>query len=77
MLKKLYKKLLRDIKFIITRFAIYYNFKRIEELIFKERNAVYLLRKNIKIKKLNSKLNYIKLGLYLIKKILKKIIYEL
>lgn len=72
MLKKLYKKLLRDIKFIIIRSTIYYNFKRIKEPIFKERDAIYLLKKNIKIKKSSSKLDYIKLDLYLIKKILKK-----
>jgi hypothetical protein len=77
MLKELYKKLLWNIEFIITRFVIYYNFKKIKESIFKERNIVYLLRKNIKIKKSSLKLDYIKLDLYLIKKVLKKMTYEL
>ena len=77
MLRELYKKLSRNIKFIIIRSVIYYNSKRVKKLIFKKRDVVYLLRKNIKIKKLNTKLDYIKLGLYLIKKVLKKITYEL
>ena len=67
-LKKLYKKLSKDIEFIVTRFKIYY--------IFKKRNTVYLFRKNIKIKKSSSKLNYTKLNLYLIRKILKRITYK-
>jgi hypothetical protein len=77
MLKELYKELSQDIKFIIIRFIIYYNFKRIKEPIFKKGNVIYLLRKNIKIKRSSSKLDYIKLSSYLIKKVLKKMIYKL
>jgi hypothetical protein len=36
---------------------------------------VYLLRKNIKIKQLSNKLNYIKIGLYKIKKKLKSVTF--
>ena len=76
-LKKLYQELSRDIEFIATRLIIYYNSKRIRGLIFLKRDLVYLLRKNIKIKRLNSKLDYTKLRLYKIKKVLEKIIYKL
>ena len=38
---------------------------------------IYLLRRNIKIKRLNDKLNYIKLGLFKIIKKLRLVIYKL
>ena len=56
---------------------IYHNFKRIKEPIFLKRDLIYLLRKNIKTKQLSSKLDYIKLRLYKIKEVLKKVIYKL
>ena len=37
--------------------------------MLKEGNKIYLIRKNIKIKKLNNKLNYKKFKLYIIKRI--------
>ena len=37
----------------------------------KKGNKIYLLTKNIRIKKLNKKLNYIKIGLFLVKKSIK------
>jgi len=47
------------------------------ELIFKEENKIYLLCCNIKIKQLNNKLNYKKLKLFKIEKVLKLINYKL
>ena len=44
---------------------------------FLKKNKAYLLRKNIKTIKLNNKLDYTKLGLFRIRKILKLINYKL
>jgi hypothetical protein len=46
----------------------YYDKKRIEGPILKEGDKVYLLRRNIKIKRLNSKLDFTKLGPFEIEK---------
>jgi hypothetical protein len=73
----LHKELSRDIKFMTIRSFIYYNRKRLKELTLKEDDPVYLLRKNIKTKRLSLKLDYIKLGPFKIQKILSKIIYRL
>ena len=43
----------------------------------KKKNKIYLLRKNIKTIKLNNKLDYTKLGLYRVKKILGPVNYKL
>ena len=48
----------------------YYNQKRLKKLTFSEGNMVYLVTKNIIIKKLSKKLNYKYLELY---KVTKKI----
>ena len=77
LLKELYQKLLRNIKFITFRISIYYNKKRFKELALKKGNPVYLLRKNIKIKRLNLKLNHIKLEPYKIEKKLGIVTYKL
>ena len=66
----------KDIEFITIKLTIYYNFKKIREPILKKKNSVYLLRKNIKIKRLSLKLNYIKLELYSIKEVLETITYK-
>ena len=55
----------------------YANKKRIEGLTLKEGDSVYLLRKNIKTKRLSGKLDYTKLGLFAIKDKLKTIMYRL
>ncbi len=43
----------------------------------KERDNVYLFTKNLKIKKLNKKLNYVKIEFFLVKKTKKLVNYEL
>jgi hypothetical protein len=48
--------------------TIYANKKRLKGPTLKKENKVYLLYKNIKIKRLNNKLDYKKLGLFKIKK---------
>jgi hypothetical protein len=42
----------------------YYDKKRIEGLILKRKNKIYLLRKNIKIRRPSSKFDFTKLGLF-------------
>ena len=59
------------------RMAQFTNFKRNRGPIFKEGNKAYLLRKNIKIIKLNNKLDHTKLGSFKIRKILRLINYKL
>src|SRR5882757_10611891 len=55
----------------------YINRKRIEGLTLKERDLIYLLRKNVKIKRLSEKLNYTKLGPFRIKDKLGNVMYRL
>ena len=57
----LYKELQKNIQFFNKRFALYINKKRNKDFTFKEKNKVYLLRRNIKTKRSNNKLNHIKL----------------
>ena len=45
--------------------------------LLKKKNKIYLLTKNLKTKKLNKKLNYIKIDLFLVKEIKELKIYEL
>ena len=44
----------------------YYNIKRIKRLFFKEKDKIYLFRKNITIKRLSDKLNFKKFGPFII-----------
>ena len=57
--------------------AQYANLKRNRGPILKEGDKAYLLRKNIKTTRLSNKLDYTKLGLYRIKKILRLVNYKL
>jgi hypothetical protein len=56
---------------------MYYNKKRLKGPTFLEGDLVYLLQKNIKTKRLSSKLDYTKLGLFKILKVLGLLIYKL
>ncbi len=56
---------------------LYANKKRDREFTLKERNKSYLLRRNIKTKKLSNKLNHMKLESYRILEIKKSINYKL
>ena len=55
----------------------YYNLKVFKRLNLKKGNKVWLLYKNILNRRLSKKLNYIKLGLFKIKKKIIKINYKL
>jgi hypothetical protein len=76
-LRNLYKQLLLDIKFIIQRIVYYYNTKYSMELIFKKGDKVYLLRRNINIKRPSDKLDYKKLGLFKISEVVGLVNYHL
>ena len=55
----------------------YYNQKKLKGLTFSEENMVYLAIKNIIIKKLNKKLDYKYLGLYMVIKRISENNYQL
>jgi two-component SAPR family response regulator len=76
-MRNLHKELSQDIKFIANKSLIYYNKKRLRGSTLQEGDPVYLLWKNIKTKRLNTKLDHTKLGLYKIRKTLGPLIYEL
>jgi hypothetical protein len=64
LMKHLYEEFSRDIEFITNKSLMYYNKKRLRGLTLSEGDLVYLLRKNIKTKRLSMKLDYTKLSLY-------------
>ena len=63
--------------FITERIVKYANKKRSKGLDLKEGGIVYLIRKNVKIKYLSKKLDYMKLRLFKIEKKLGPIIFKL
>jgi hypothetical protein len=56
-MNNLYKELSRDIKFIINKSLIYNNKKWLKESTLLEGDLIYLLWKNIKTKRLSTKLD--------------------
>ena len=66
-IKKLYAQLLLLIKQLNNVVAIRENCKRKKQPQLKRGDKVYLLTKNIKARRLNKKLDYVKVGLFLIK----------
>ena len=76
-MKELHAELSADIVFLRVRIAKYYNSKRIEGLILKKGDKAYLLRRNIKTTRPSEKLNYTKLGLFRVSRVLRKDNYEL
>jgi hypothetical protein len=66
----------RDIEWILQRTVIYYNKSKLGRFRFRERDLVYLLRRNIKIIRFNDKLNHKKFGLFRIKRNIKNVSYE-
>ena len=69
--------MLEELKFLIERIARFINKIRSKGLDFKKRDLIYLLRKNITIKRPNEKLNFKKLELFKIKKKLRLVIFKL
>ena len=73
----LHKELQKNIQFLAKRSVLYVNKKRNKDSTFAERNKVYLLRRNIKTKRLNNELNHIKLGPFRILKTKKSVNFKL
>jgi hypothetical protein len=57
--------------------TLYANKLKFESSRLRERNMIYLLRRNIKITRLNNKLNSKKIGLFKIKRNIRDISFEL
>jgi hypothetical protein len=66
-----------NLEFITTRAVEYINRKRSKGSNLKKGGIVYLLRKNIKIKRPSGKLDHTKLGLFKIREKLGLVTYEL
>jgi hypothetical protein len=77
LIKDLHKELSQDIEFIINKSSMYYNRKRLKGPTLQEGDLVYLLWKNIKTKRLSTKLDHTKLSPYKIQKVLGPLTYEL
>jgi hypothetical protein len=56
---------------------MYYNKSKLKKSRFREGDLVYLLRRNIKIIRLNDKLDHKKFGLFKVKRNIKDISYKL
>ena len=76
-LQLLHKELQKNIQFLSKRSALYVNKKKDKEFTFKERNKVYLLRRNIKTKRSSNKLNHIKLKSFRILETKKSVNFKL
>ena len=62
----------------VTRYTTdFYNRRYSQEPKLKERDRIYLLRRNIKTKRLSDKLDYKKLGLFKIIRVIKGVNYKL
>lgn len=66
-IRNLYKKLAEKLQFVTEKNTYYYNQRYNQKSILKKENKVYLVRKNINIKRLNNKFDYKKLKLFKIK----------
>ena len=66
-IRDLYKKLAEKLQFVAEKNTYYYNQKYSQKPILKERDKVYLVKKNINIKRPSDKLDYKKLKLFKIK----------
>jgi hypothetical protein len=76
-LKTLYEELAVDLVFFTKKTISYYDIYYNIEPTLKEKDKIYLIRRNIQIKQPNTKLDHKKLGLFKIKKITGPINYKL
>ncbi len=76
-LKFVYDRLKNELSFIKDRIVKYYNIKKMKGLSFEKGGKVYLLCKNIIIKRSNDKLNFKKFGRFIIIRKILKNNYEL
>jgi hypothetical protein len=76
-LKAFYKELAVDLVFFTKRIISYYNAYYSIKPIFKERDKVYLIQRNIQTKQPSTKLDHKKLGLFKIKRVIGPVNYKL
>ena len=76
-LTQLHEKLNKKIEFLNHRSFYHYNKYKLESPNLRERNHVYLLRKNLKTKRSSNKLDYKKFGPFFIKRYIKNTSYKL
>jgi hypothetical protein len=60
-LYNLYKELQKELTFLNNRIKHYIDKKRLKRSVLKERDKIYILRRNIKIKRPNDKLDWKKI----------------
>ena len=73
----LHKELQKNIQFLVKRSALYANNKRNKNFTLKEKNKIYLLKRNIKTKRSSNKLDHIKLKSFKILKAKKSVNFKL
>jgi hypothetical protein len=76
-LKVFHKELAVDLVFFTKRIISYYNEYYNIKPMFKKKNKIYLIQRNIQTKQLNTKLDYKKLGLFKIKRVAGLVNYKL
>jgi hypothetical protein len=76
-LKAFYKELAVDLVFFTKRIISYYDAYYSIKPIFKERDKVYLIQRNIQTKQPSTKLDHKKLGLFKIKRVIGPVNYKL
>ncbi len=65
-LKFLYNGFKNELSFVKNRITKYYNIKKMKRLSFEKGDKIYLLYKNIIIKRSNDKLDFKKFGFFII-----------
>jgi hypothetical protein len=76
-LKAFYEELAIDLVFFTKKAVLYYDIYRSIEPMFKKKDKVYLIQRNIQTKQPSTKLDHKKLGLFKIKRIAGLVNYEL
>jgi hypothetical protein len=76
-LKIFHEELVIDLVFFTKRAVLYYNIYRNIEPIFKKKDKIYLIQRNIQTKQPSTKLDHKKLGLFKIKRVIGPVNYKL
>jgi hypothetical protein len=76
-LKIFHEELAADLAFFTKKIVLYYDGYYNIEPIFKKKDKIYLIRRNIQTKQPSTKLDHKKLGLFKIKRIIRLINYKL
>jgi hypothetical protein len=76
-LKAFHEKLAADLVFFTKKIVLYYNRHYNIKPIFKKKDKIYLIQRNIQTKQPNTKLDHKKLGLFKIKRVTGLVNYKL